>query len=166
MTIKTLREKLGFSKPRIIPPYKETMTPTERQQYILEKMGFPDSEQGSYVKEFRKLIERQVSEGMQNRSYGTWARDDLTCEERARALLEVEWALQRKHSAKIKMLDSPVRLSINTKTQKRRLIISWRTIPAYVGDRFRVLGMKWRIFRDKYILKIKNPYALDADGEV
>lgn len=116
---------------------------------MMERMGFPTTERGPYVTQLRALVARQVSEGMLNRSGGTWAEEcyerdangfitgyKISHEERARTFLECEWAIENGHCHEIRNIDD------------------YRPI----GDRWRKFLMDLRILRDK-ILGRKNPFA-------
>lgn len=60
---------------------------------MMTKMGFNPGDTGPNVTELRKLVERQMQEGLVNRSAGSWAPGNHTAEDRAKAFLEVEKAL-------------------------------------------------------------------------
>lgn len=109
--------------------------PVERTELIMMRMGFSEP-YGPYAAQLRDLTEKQVRErGLRMRGGGTWA-GDVDNETRARAILEMEWNLSRGHCARCMNIDK------------------WT-----VGDALCRLGMNWRIFRDKYILRLRNPYS-------
>lgn len=121
------------------------MTPS-RADKIMHQMGFPDSETGPYVAELRKVIEREVAGGLASHSYGTWAADNLTHEERARALLEFHWAIERGHFHRVECLDG----------------FSLRRLRPWLGDRAREGAMLFRLWRDRYLLRRQNPYRRES----
>ena len=113
----------------------DTEDAAERTEFIMARMGF-SKPYGLYAAQLRDLTEKQVRErGLRVRSGGTWA-GDFDDETRARAILEMEWGLSRGHCARSMNIDK------------------WT-----IGDALRRLGMNWRIFRDKYILRLRNPYS-------
>lgn len=125
---------------------------------IMLRMGFPDTETGPYVTELRKLIEKQVSEGLRNRSAGTWV-GNHSHEERARIFLMAEWNIQQGYAYKVKVIDPPIRRVIDLKTMKRRWVIKWHRLPAWLGDKLRAKRSRLRMWRDR-VLGIQNPYKI------
>lgn len=132
------------------------------EPYTLERqmarMGYPASEQGPYVTELRKHIQKQLDEGMVMRSAGSWAPEaaSLSYEERAKATLAFDWAIGRRHGYRVEVFDPLWGWKTNVQTMKRTYYIRWRKIPAWIGDRFRELGGKYRVWRDR---NLQNPYA-------
>jgi hypothetical protein len=59
---------------------------------IMEGMDFKPSDTGPNVTELRKVVQKQMENGLIDRSAGTWT-GVYTAEERAAALLEVENAI-------------------------------------------------------------------------
>lgn len=112
----------------------------DRADQIMLEMGFPETERGPYSTELRALVCRQVSEGLRRRSAGTWARDDIPCEERAKAFLAVEWEFAHGHAHEVKAIGG----------------FAWDNIPAWIGDRLRELRFHWRKWQNR---KLINPYA-------
>lgn len=118
-------------------------------EQIMLDMGFPESEQGPYVTELRKVIAEQVSHGLVRRSGGTWAPEcfdekgawTISHEDRARAFLEVEWEMKHGHTAEVKNLDG-----------------GWDYPLSKLGDLWRRLLMDLRVWRDKVLLGRVNPY--------
>lgn len=125
---------------------------------IMTRMGFRSDELGPHVAELRKVVDRQISEGLQNRSYGSWAPGDHTDEVRAKAFLEAEWAMQHGHCCEVKCMDStPIDWRFSTKTMRWHLEIKPRRLLPWLGDRCREMAMHYRIWRD-YLLGRSNPY--------
>lgn len=114
---------------------------------MMSRMGFEPTDTGPYVSDLRKLVKRQMSEGMVNRSAGTWAPkyglagNRLSPEERARCFLEVEWEMEHGHSYEVKNLDS-----------------GWKRPASKFGDIFRALGFHLRTARSR-LLGQRNPYS-------
>lgn len=110
----------------------------ERADKIMSKMGFDHADNGPFVTKLRAEIERQVRDhGLVSRSGGTWARNDLSAEERARVLLEWEWEIAKGHYCEVKNIDDR----------------------AHVGDRLRSLWLTVRVFWGRRILRRRNPYS-------
>lgn len=130
----------------------------DRASAIMLKMGFPETEVGPHVTELRKLIRRQVSEGMTDRSAGTWAPGNHSHEDRAKAFLSSEWSMQRGHSYRVECFDPIIRRSTDLRTMKRSVRVEWKRIPLWLGDRVRETAMKLRIWRDR-LRSVTNPYA-------
>lgn len=116
---------------------------------IMRSMGFSDNENGPFVSQLRKNVEKQVANGLVRRSGGTWApecfdekgRFTITAEDRAKAMLAYDWALEREHSFRVECIDG----------------FEWRYAHLWLGDRWREFRMNLRVWRDK-IFRIKNPY--------
>lgn len=138
------------------------MTPEQ----LMLNIGFPPTETGPYVTELREHIARQMAYGMTNRSAGTfaeecYARDEnrfitgynISPEERARAMLEMDWAMENGHSYRTECIDPPIGWRYNVKTMRRTLKVRWSRLLPWVGDRFREAAMRWRIRRGG-----QNPY--------
>jgi hypothetical protein len=141
------------------------MTNVDRAETIMTRMGFSDSDNGPMVSELRNEIVEQVRDrGLVSRSAGTWAPEcgpagrNLSAEERARAHLEVEWALSHGYCSEMKCLDRPWGKRINVRTMKRTYYIVWDDLPVWAGDRWRSAKMKARIAWDR-LRGIRNPYA-------
>jgi hypothetical protein len=109
-------------------------------QMMLRK-GFEPTDTGPYVTELRKITIRQMSEGLTNASYGSWAPGEHSAEDRAKALLELDWAIQQGHYHEVKNLDS-----------------GWRRPISKIGDMFREFGYNFRKQRSKR-LGLKNPFS-------
>ena len=120
------------------------MTEEERAAGIMLRMGFPDTERGPFVTELRTLIRRQVSEGLVNRSGGSWApgAETLTYEERAKHLLAWEWEIQHGHSYRVEAIDG----------LHRRAVLPW------LRDRAREFALDIRLWWDRKVMKTANPY--------
>lgn len=146
------------------------MTDDERAAFILEhRMGFPPSETGRYVSELRAHVRKQVSEGMCLRSGGTWSdecytRDgngfitgfSISHEDRARAILQMDWEMERGRSRCMNLVDSaPIMWRFNTRTMCWRLEFAPRYIKPWLQDRFGWFGYRWRTWRNR---NLKNPY--------
>lgn len=123
------------------------MSPTERAPLIMLRMGFPESEKGPFVMKLRVHILRQCEQGMVNRSGGTW-RHELeggeppSHEERAKAMLSMDWAIDQGHCSRVELLDG-----------------HFRDHPLlWLGDFIRRLGCKLRAART-CLLRRKNPYV-------
>lgn len=110
-------------------------------EQMMARMGFEPTDTGPYVTELRKLVERQMAEGLVSRSAGTWAPGNHSAEDRARAFLAHEWSMQQGHSHLVKNFDR-----------------GWSEPLTMIGDWFRELGFHLRMLRSK-ILRRRNPYA-------
>ena len=108
---------------------------------MMARMGFTATDTGPHVTDLRKLVARQMSEGMTNRSAGTWAPGDHSAEDRAQAFLEMEWAIQQGHCYEVRNLDS-----------------GWSRPASMIGDWFRLMGFHFRKMRSR-LLGRRNPYA-------
>jgi hypothetical protein len=126
---------------------------------LMQKAGFLETDTGPFATELRQSLERKQADGLVSMSPGTWAAGpfwEIDAEVRARAILSMEWALSRGHTYRVECLDPPIYWQYNARTNRRRLIIDWRKMPLWLGDRWRELGMHYRIWRDR---KLINPYA-------
>ena len=124
---------------------------------IMERGGFAPTDTGPYVtalrEQTRELVEKR---GLTDRSPGTWGPAAIDAETRAKALLAVEWRMQRGHSCRIECIDGPPwGWTFNTRTMRRSFRINWRMIGPWLGDLCRRLEMRRRIWRDRNII---NPY--------
>lgn len=121
---------------------------------IMTKMGFPAADETPCVAELRGVMRNKVDNGLVDHSYGTWA-GDFTNEQRAKAMLAMEWSHERGHSCRIECIDPPIRRTFNTKTMRRGIRISWHMLLPWVGDKWRLAGTRYRIWRDRHLV---NPY--------
>jgi hypothetical protein len=124
----------------------------------MQKAGFRNSDSGPFVGELRELMARREADGLVSTSPGTWADGpfwEIDPEVRARELLAVEWSMKHGHSYRVECLDPPIHWQYNARTGRRRLVVGWTRIPIWVGDRWRELGMHYRVWRDR---KLVNPY--------
>lgn len=108
-------------------------------EQMMTRMGFEPTDTGPYVTELRKLVERQMAEGLISRSAGTWG--NHSAEDRARAFLAQEWSMQQGHSYRIENIDR-----------------DWSEPLTMIGDWFRGLGFHLRMLRSK-LLRRRNPYT-------
>lgn len=120
---------------------------------IMERMGFPPTEQGHYVTLLRERVREQVANGLRDRGYGSWE-GQPSCEVRARELLGMDWARERGHSYEVRAMDGLIRRRRNLSTGRFTYKIKW----AWFGDRFRKAVMRFRVWRDR-MLGVRNPYA-------
>lgn len=132
---------------------------------IMNGMGFPPTASGPFVSALRKkTTDEVVMKGLRSRHTSFEPEAELlTYDERAKAILAWEWAMERGHSYKQKCFAPPVgwRFVINHTGRRHtewRIYIRWNRLLPWFGDRIRQIGMKWRVFRDKRILKLRNPY--------
>lgn len=123
----------------------------------MARFGIPDTETGPYVTELRGLVARKLREGMIYQSAGSCTEEfwKLPYEEQAKHRLAWDWALDRQHSYRVECMDRLIYRGTNVLTGKRTFKIHWRSIPAWIGDRFRQLGCKYRVWRDR---AVANPY--------
>lgn len=142
---------------------------------MMARMGFSAEDRGPYVTLLRENVARQAGKGMIGRSAGSWAeeayqRDEngfivgyaISAEERARAMLEVDWHVEHGHSCERKLVDSgPFGWSFDTATMRWKLQVRPRLLLPWLGDRCRELGMRFRIWRDR-LAGVKNPYAREG----
>lgn len=125
---------------------------------LMRKAGFGESAKGPFATELRESLARRAADGLVYQSPGTWADGEfwqIDPETRARELLAIEWSMARGHSYRTECIDPPIYWQIDTRTMKRRLKIDWSRIPDWFGDRWRELGMHYRIWRDR---RLVNPY--------
>jgi hypothetical protein len=122
-------------------------------------MGFPETETGPCVTALRAHIAKQLEAGMVMRSAGSWSEAGLALshEDRAREILAFDWAVERCHTYRVKCFDRPVwwQWDFSGPLPVMRFRVSWRSIPAWVGDRFREFGCRYRVWRDR---KLVNPW--------
>lgn len=118
--------------------------------------GFADST-GPYVAELLENTRKQVADGLLDRSPGTWGphAEAIGPEGRAKALLAVQWRIDRGHTCRVECIDPLFSRTFNTKTMRHGFRFRWRRIQSWVGDRLRVIRMRYRIWRDR---NIANPY--------
>lgn len=124
-------------------------------EQVLERMGFPAAIDTPYVREIRDHVTKQMEDGLIDHSGGTWAGSiaDYSPETRAKAILAMNWAFERGWAYEQKALDGLRWWSKNRNgTWSHPNLIEW------LGDLWRETGMKFRVFRDRYILRLKNPY--------
>lgn len=124
---------------------------------IMERMGFPPDDNGPYVTALRKVVERQVSEGMMNRSYGSWAPGNHSNEVRAREFLKVDWEMQHAHCHEVKCFDGFISPTFNAQTMRHGTRIRWRYFFPWLGDHWRSFACDLRIWRDR-VRGVRNPY--------
>jgi hypothetical protein len=125
---------------------------------LMHNAGFTDADVGPFASELRAALERKQADGLVSMSAGTWADGPfwtIEAEVRAQAILGMEWAMERGHSYRVECLDPPIEWQHNARTMKRSLRVSWHKMPAWLGDRWRELGMHYRVWRDR---KLVNPY--------
>jgi hypothetical protein len=125
---------------------------------IVLKMGFPDDATGPYVTALRTLVREQVSQGMTNRSGGTWADPAIwnDHEERARCFLEIDWDLKQGYSCRVELLDTaPLMWRYNLRTMRRHIEFRPDLIRPWLADRWRLAAMRWRVWRGR---RQVNPY--------
>ena len=130
---------------------------------IMLRMGFPRDVNSRYVKELRESICYQVSEHDLCGFGVSWA-DDLTpLEDRARAILESQWAIERGHSCEREVLDCyPINRRYNAATGRWRYEFRPDRIMPWLRDKRRAAGMHLRIWRD-HLLRRRNPYSHDPN---
>lgn len=78
-------------------------------------------------------------------------------EKMARLMKAVEWDCERGHAYLVECLDPPIDIAYNTKTGRRFLRISWRSIPAWFGDIGRMMVADFRKTRD-WLRGVRNPH--------
>lgn len=120
---------------------------------IMLRMGFPETETGPYVTQLRALIAEQVKHGLVDHSSGTWAPGRHSAETRAKALLGMHWAMDRGHHCRVECIDGlrGWRRRGDGKLKHPNLI-------PWLQDKWRETIMQLRVARDRYILRIRNPY--------
>lgn len=124
---------------------------------IMARMGFQPDDPNPHVAGLRTVVDRQISEGLQNRSYGSWAPGNHSDEVRAKALLEADWEIQHGHCCEVKCMDGFFGRSYNRKTKRTRTWIDWKYLAPWLGDRCREVVMHGRIWRDR-LMGVRNPY--------
>ena len=140
------------------------MTDDERAALIMERMGFPPNANGPYVTELRKVVRRQVGNGMVNRSAGLWNTEEHPNiwnehEERARCLLEVDWAIEHGHCHQTEVLDCyPINRRFSTRTMRWHYEFRPDRIAPWIRDQMRLVGYHCRVLRDR-LLRRQNPYS-------
>jgi hypothetical protein len=112
--------------------------------HMMKRMGFDPADTGPYATELRKMVARQMANGMTDRSAGTWAPGDHSAEDRARALLEVEYAIERGHFYEVRNIDG-----------------DWSRPASMIGDGWRRTMLRFRVAKDK-LLGRRNPYSRAA----
>lgn len=129
-----------------------------RVEDVMRQMNFSPSDKGPYVTQLRRLVCRQVAEGMVRRSAGTWAHDDFSAEERAKAFLAAEWSMSNGHAHQVECLDCfPINRKFSTKDMRWHYYVRPDRIAPWVRDQIRVLGYHARILRDR-IVGHTNPF--------
>lgn len=132
---------------------------------LMRGAGFRDADSGPFVTELRHAMERKQAAGLKYMSPGTWADGpfwEVGAEQRAQALLAMEWSFERGHTYRVECLEPPIRWQYDARTLRRSLHVDWRSIPSWLGDRWREAGMRYRMWRDR---KLVNPYAAIRKGE-
>lgn len=102
-------------------------------------------------------LRRQYAERGVDRAHASWV-GEASAEERARELLRLQWAIERGHYNRVECLDGWCGWTCNLATGRRRFYVRWRRLPAWLGDRWRSLLCDLSIWRDKHILRVRNPY--------
>jgi hypothetical protein len=115
----------------------------EKSYRIMRKMGFPDNEDSPYVHELRRSILKQVDNGLINRGGGSWVRNDLTYEEKAKQLLAWDWEIENGYTVSVHHLADGY-------SPKDLIVRFWTWI-----QWLRIDAIKW--FNRK-VLKKTNPY--------
>lgn len=126
---------------------------------VMRRAGFADTDTGPFVTEVRASMARKQADGLVSMSPGTWAGGpfwEIDPEVRARELLAMEWAMERGHFYRQECIDPPIYWQYNLRDRKRRLVVKWKRVPDWFGDRWRATGMRYRIWRDRNIV---NPYS-------
>lgn len=133
---------------------------------IMERGGFEPTDTGPYVTMLREQTHEQVKRGLIDRGPGTWGPDaqdfktgewKIDAEARAKALLAIEWSMQRGHSCYIECIDGPPwGWTTNIRTMQRSFRIKWHMIGPWLSDLRRQVGMYRRIWRDRHLI---NPYG-------
>jgi len=90
----------------------------------------------------RGSIAIQIKEGLHRRGATFWVDNSISYEEKARAILEVDWEIAHGYSYRTEAIDG----------------FDARNPWPWVGDRIREAAMKIRIFWRKTILRQRNPY--------
>lgn len=134
---------------------------------ILARAGIGPNDQGRYVAELRIKIAQDVANGTISRGW-SWGPKayEMSADDRARYILSVDWHIDRGHSYRQEVLDPIVDWSFKVDITKdisewkRFLRIRWHRMPAWLGDRYRQLGMHYRIWRDRG----RNPYEAESDA--
>lgn len=132
---------------------------------LMQKAGFRDSDTGPFATELRQSLEQKRAEGLVSMSPGTWAYGpfwEIDAEVRAKAILAMEWGMKRGHTYRVECIDRPIYWQYNARDRSRRLVVKWRSLPVWLGDRWREAGMHYRVWRDR---KLVNPYADVRKGE-
>ena len=126
----------------------------------MARFGIPETEAGPYVTALRAMIVRKLAEGMIYMSAGscTEAFYDLPYEGQAKERLAWDWELEHSHSHRVEAIDGVIWKTYDLKTGKHSRRVLWDNLFPWIGDRFRELCCKWRVFRDRKILNISNPY--------
>jgi hypothetical protein len=78
--------------------------------------------------------------------WGTPAQHQIDREMRA-----VEWACEHGESYLVECLDPPISWTyhLDGKRIRRSLLVNWRAIPSWLGDRFRELACDLRIWNNR-----------------
>lgn len=142
-----------------LPPIVESMVARVIANSIVrDKMHFSDTETGLFVTALRENVRKQVMNGLTNRSGGTWGPEGekLDYEGKAKALLKIDWNLEHGHSNQIRCFDLVVSWAFNIQTGRWFIRVRWRMIRLWVGDQFRRVGARYRVWRDRNLV---NPYA-------
>jgi hypothetical protein len=133
---------------------------------IMERGGFEPTDTGPYVTELREQTRELVAKGILiDRSPGTWGPDaidfksgewKIDSEARAKVLLAIEWRMQHRHAYYVECIDGPPwGWTCDTRTLKWSFRIKWHMIQPWLGDLRRLAGMRYRVWRDRYLV---NPY--------
>ena len=145
-------------------------TDEQRADLIMAKLGFPAtvhvrsplySVKTPHVDKLRALMLRKVREGMLDMGV-SWANSIMPFEERARAILAVQWEIEHKHSRSLECADCfPINRRFNTKTMTSYYEFRPERIKPWLRDLRSSLAMRCRIARD-WICGLRNPYREGA----
>lgn len=131
----------------------------EQARNIVLRMGYPDTENGPYVVELRCWVFDQVCQrGMIGASSGTWRKNDLSYEERAREYLAVVWEMDNSYSTPVRCWDPIICRRFDARTLKSTVEINWRNLPDRMLDWRDSQLMFIKRLVDRKILKKTNPY--------
>lgn len=118
---------------------------TDETYRIMRRLGFDDDEMGRYVAALRARVAEMVAKEGIAEFHVHCVSPNLNNEERARAILELEWSLARGYSAQVDV------------SSLRR----WRDLLPWCRGRLRILRMRYRFRRDR-LLGIRNPWGKAA----
>jgi len=129
----------------------------------LAEWGIPVDATGPFACELRAKMNERENHGLRTGgvSFGPLYYE-MDAEQRAKEWLSIIWTIESGYFYRVSGIDPVISWRYDMKggwPGRRHFEIRWSAIPARIGDRLREAAYLWRVFRDRYILGIRDPYA-------